>query len=714
VESLEERLLLSADSERFVNKVYLDLLRRSAEAGALSFFGNRIDQGLTRNEFVQEITRSLEYRHRRVEQQYLGLLGRAADIVGRNIHAALLISGGDEDDVRQSLLGSAEYFSRAGGSNTAFLTALYRDTLGRALDPSGQATYTGLLQRGLSRGQVAAFILDSREGHERLVDNFFRQYLRRPIDPAGQQGFAGALDRGATEAEVLGGILGSAEYNGIPPGGGVPPTLTARLNNDTGESNTDGITADPTITGSVTSVGRVTRLRAGFGATPAADVTASLQASGQFTLDRTRLSQVNGGTLPDGRYTLRLDAQNEFGSTSMVVELTFTLDTTNPTVVFNLDPASDTPPLDDLRTDRATVTLTGTTEANATVAVTAIGIMATTGAGEDGRFTFADIRLLNGPNALTVRATDTAGNRGQLVRTIERNNVPVAGAPLDVTVTQSSAPITRSLVSLFSYDTVVRFDTVRGPIEVELFDERTPITVANFLAYANAGDFANTVFHRSVPGFVIQGGGFRFMENPSRLPEVTSRGQIMNEPGISNRRGTIAMAKLPPPEEGGPPNGGPNSATSQWFFNLADNSANLDNQNGGFTVFGQVLGNGMTVADDIATITQRTVTDTTVTPPRTFQDFPLINYTGTNFPTDTVRANFAIVNNITVVQRRETLTYTLVSNSNMALVTAQVVGNNIMLSFTPNQTGTALITVRATDRTGASAEGTVRVTVNPP
>ena len=702
VEPLEERLLLSADSERFVNKVYLDLLRRPAEASALTFFGNLIDGGFTRSEFVGEITRSLEYRQKFVDREYQALLGRSADVIGRNLHVALLINGGGEAEVRQSLVASAEYFRRAGGDNVSFLNGVYRDTLGRALDPSGQATFTGQLQRGASRGQVAGQILNSREGLERQVDNYYRQFLRRASDTAGRQGFANALAQGASDAAVLGGVLGSAEYDRIPPGGGAPPALTARLANDTGESNSDGITSDPTVTGTVTpSNGRVTRLRAGFGGTPTTDVTSDLTSGGTFTLSRQRLTQVNGGTLPDGLYTLRLDAQDQFGATSSVFDLTFTLDTTTPTVTFNLDEASDTPPAGDLRTDRATVTLVGTTEANARVQVTGTGISATTTAGADGRFTFANIGLLNGPNDVTARATDRAGNQGQTVQTIQRNNVPVLTTPFqDVTVTQGAAPVTRNLALNFSYDTVVRYDTSRGMIDVELFDGRTPLTVANFLQYITDGAYANTIIHRSVSNFVVQGGGFRLQENPTSLPSVTTRPPVQNEPGISNRTGTIAMAKL---------GGDPNSATSQWFFNLNNNGgppASLDTQNGGFTVFGQVLGNGMTVVNDIASIP-------TQDRGGAFTDIPLVNYTGSNFPTDAVRSNFVVINNISVLQRRETLTYTVVSNDNPQLVTPQVSANNLTLTFAAGMTGTALLTIRATDRNGATAEGTLRVTVNP-
>lgn len=138
-------------------------------------------------------------------------------------------------------------------------------------------------------------------------------------------------------------------------------------------------------------------------------------------------------------------------------------------------------------------------------------------------------------------------------------------------------------------NTVVRCTNNLGEIDIQLFDGEKPKTVANFLSYVNNGNFKNSIIHRSVPGFVVQGGGF-FLDGTSLKP-MSVRSPVVNEPGISNLRGTIAMAKL---------GGDPNSATSQWFINLGDNSANLDAQNGGFTVFGAVLGNGMNVVDAIA------------------------------------------------------------------------------------------------------------------
>ena len=144
-----------------------------------------------------------------------------------------------------------------------------------------------------------------------------------------------------------------------------------------------------------------------------------------------------------------------------------------------------------------------------------------------------------------------------------------------------------------AFATTVRMQTSLGVIDIELFDTAAPATVANFLAYVRSGAYNSSFIHRSVPGFIIQGGGYGWNISTKVVYNIPANAPVVNEfsSDRSNRRGTIAMAKLA---------GNPNSATNQWFFNVADNSANLDNQNGGFTVFGQVIGNGMQVVDAIA------------------------------------------------------------------------------------------------------------------
>ena len=147
-------------------------------------------------------------------------------------------------------------------------------------------------------------------------------------------------------------------------------------------------------------------------------------------------------------------------------------------------------------------------------------------------------------------------------------------------------------------NSVACFTSSMGQFCIELFESQTPITTANFLKYIDSDAYTNGIFHRSNPGFVIQGGGFKIVNGASgdSLVPVNTFSPIVNEFKISNTRGTVAMAKIA---------GDPNSATSQWFVNLADNSANLDNQNGGFTVFGRVIFDGMTVFDAIAKLPKR-------------------------------------------------------------------------------------------------------------
>ncbi len=149
----------------------------------------------------------------------------------------------------------------------------------------------------------------------------------------------------------------------------------------------------------------------------------------------------------------------------------------------------------------------------------------------------------------------------------------------------------------------------QNTVFIELFDDR-PLTRDNFLQYIDGGHFDGTFMHRSVPGFVLQGGGFypslfaqpapinvSMAQDPVDLdgnpgtPNPTVNNEFNNLPFRSNLTGTIAMAKTA---------AGPNSATNQFFFNLANNSANLDNQNGGFTVFAQVVGNGMSLINGFA------------------------------------------------------------------------------------------------------------------
>lgn len=136
---------------------------------------------------------------------------------------------------------------------------------------------------------------------------------------------------------------------------------------------------------------------------------------------------------------------------------------------------------------------------------------------------------------------------------------------------------------------MVVLETTKGNITVELYAEEAPISVENFLAYVDAGHFDGTVFHRVIPGFMIQGGGFSedMRQKPTRDP-------IKNEAdnGLKNERGTLAMART----------SDIHSATAQFFVNVADN-AFLDHggRDFGYAVFGRVS-EGMDVVDEIVRV----------------------------------------------------------------------------------------------------------------
>jgi cyclophilin family peptidyl-prolyl cis-trans isomerase len=140
--------------------------------------------------------------------------------------------------------------------------------------------------------------------------------------------------------------------------------------------------------------------------------------------------------------------------------------------------------------------------------------------------------------------------------------------------------------------------TTLGDITVELYKDRAPVSTENFLRYVTDGFFAGTIFHRVIPGFMIQGGGFTtdMAEKPTRPP-------IANEAanGLSNVRGTLAMARTRALR----------SATAQFFINVSDNRAKLDHHgyspdDFGYAVFGRVL-SGIEVCDRIAAVKTRTV-----------------------------------------------------------------------------------------------------------
>ncbi|MDP7593149.1 MAG: peptidylprolyl isomerase [Litorilituus sp.] len=198
--------------------------------------------------------------------------------------------------------------------------------------------------------------------------------------------------------------------------------------------------------------------------------------------------------------------------------------------------------------------------------------------------------------------------------------------------------------------TIVEFQTSEGNFQVNLFDQSTPNTVNNFLQYIDEQHYTNSIVHRVSPNFVVQGGGFTFDGNWP-LTALETNAAVVNEPIYSNVKGTIAMAKIAD---------NINSATDQWFFNLTNNASNLDVRNGGFTVFGQVIGDGMTVIEHIASLSL-------------CQSIPMKDYTSqdcSNQSTPGVE-NFVVIEQIIIIDSSDVTDADLTPTKN-TLITAPV------------------------------------------
>lgn len=470
--------------------------------------------------------------------------------------------------------------------------------------------------------------------------------------------------------------------------------FTATFSEDVTEFTSSGITV---TNGTVGAVTRVDARTYRFSVTP----------TGQGAVT----ARVNAGAA--------VDAARNANTASETVSRTFDSITQTPTLA--LSASSDSGTVGDLRTDFANVALTGTAEAGSTVRLftatsgTAPGsgtLVATTTAAANGGFVFS-VPLTTGPNSYVVRATDAAGNvSGTFAQTFTLNTAPTGAAQtLNLTTgTPSSVDLATTVFS--DAERVVRFTinfpnpttgaTQTASIDINVFADDAPASVAQFLSYVNAaagnGSYDATIFHRLATSFVLQGGGFKFDDNANTFSPLTSS-SVANNPGVSNTIGTIAFAK------GSSPN-----STNEFFFNLGDNSANLDLQNSGFTVFGQVMGTGL---QTLATLNQlQTFNGAGVPGAPPFPVGP--NANTTSFPTNINAVdliNLTAADELTTAQK---LSFQVVSNSNSAVATAVLNADGRTVDIVPLTTGTTTITVRALDLDGTPTTTTITVNVTAP
>ena len=288
---------------------------------------------------------------------------------------------------------------------------------------------------------------------------------------------------------------------------------------------------------------------------------------------------------------------------------------------------------------------------------------------------------------------------------LRATDLPTLKTPLPDVTTPGSAVAPINLQNFFEvadiHGQVVQFRTTSGSFNLEMLPAAAPQSVANFLTYVNGSRYANTIVHRSDQNLgVIQGGGY-FINTavPLNVLRITADPPITLEYNLPNTRGTIAMART----------GALNSATSEWFINTNDNTTTLGQANGGgYAVFGRVTGSGMTVVDAIHALPVFGFASP-------FNQLPLAGYAGT--PTPVVVANLIVMDAAQAIPifpataGQTSVVSFSVANTNPSVITAAVSGSTLNIALAAGQTGSADLTVTATDTNGNAVSDTFRITV---
>ena len=204
-------------NQRFLNEVYRDLFNRKVEPLGLASWLPLLQAGQSRFQVAEQIDQDRtrkEFFSVEVQNSYQQFLHHAADPAGLNASANFLAAGNTVEQLDAILISSPEYFqAQGGGTNAGFAAALYRDALGRQIQPSESQTIVQFLAHGGTRAQVANIVLNSNEYRTDLVQSFYMHYLDRAADAAGLQGFVNGLGNGLTDETVIAIMIGSPEYS---------------------------------------------------------------------------------------------------------------------------------------------------------------------------------------------------------------------------------------------------------------------------------------------------------------------------------------------------------------------------------------------------------------------------------------------------------------------------------------------------------------------
>ncbi|MBV9594780.1 MAG: DUF4214 domain-containing protein, partial [Actinobacteria bacterium] len=197
----------------FVGKAYQDILGRAADSSGQAYLLGKLEFGTPRSTIANILATSDESRTRLINQVYQAFLGRPADSAGLNYWLGQMRAGMTIENLKTNFVGSPEYFTVAGGNNSAFVDRVYHDLVNRAPDPSGKNYWVGLLNGGAPRGAVSAALVMSTEALALVVNGWYTAYLGRNGDPGGIAYTVGLIQNyGFRDENIIATIIGSVEY----------------------------------------------------------------------------------------------------------------------------------------------------------------------------------------------------------------------------------------------------------------------------------------------------------------------------------------------------------------------------------------------------------------------------------------------------------------------------------------------------------------------
>ncbi|HUY90163.1 MAG TPA: DUF4214 domain-containing protein [Pirellulales bacterium] len=197
----------------YIAAVYYDVLGRAVDPDGLAFWIEKLDAGMAIGGVAQAIVHSDEYYVAWViKPDYLKLLNRTADDEGVNYWAKQMDAGLTDQQLESGLVASAEFFKKAGGTNAAWIDAVYNLLLGRRPDADGEAYWSSQLAQGRSRWQIAEQIAESQERDSQLIDDDYFHDLDRAVDPEGLAFWLGQFAAGKSNEDVIAGLTGGDEY----------------------------------------------------------------------------------------------------------------------------------------------------------------------------------------------------------------------------------------------------------------------------------------------------------------------------------------------------------------------------------------------------------------------------------------------------------------------------------------------------------------------